>query len=133
MADTNVQSCCRELNADDGVKSWTDFLKVYLHPQSLCLVPGMWQGACDFSGFGHGSSALSSEEFREDALDRVRLFAEECDALQVPQHASMILAFLDVMWLWSIVDEVQDRLIQAQCPAITAESVPATSGQDRLA
>ena len=69
------------------MRSWTDFLKVYLHPQSLCLLPGLWQGACDFSGFGHGSSALSNSELREEALDRVRTFAEECDALQVTQPA----------------------------------------------
>ena len=65
------------------MRSWTDFLKVYLHQQSLCLLPGLWQGACDFSGFGHGSGALSNSELREEALDRVRTFAEECDALQV--------------------------------------------------
>lgn len=72
------------------MRSWTDFLKVYLHPQSLCLLPGLWQGACDFSGFGHGSGTVSSDEFREEALDRVRMFAEECDALQVTHPASMI-------------------------------------------
>ena len=65
------------------MKSWTDYLKVYLH---LCLLPGLWQGASDFSGFGHGHGVLSSDEFREEALDRVRLFAEECDSLQVACH-----------------------------------------------
>ena len=74
---------CRQLDLEGGVKSWTDYLKVYLRPQSLCLLPGLWQGAAEFSGFGHGSSVLRSGEFREEALDRVRLFAEECDALQV--------------------------------------------------
>ena len=59
-------------------------MKVYFAPQSLCLLPGLWQGAADFSGFGHGHGVLTrSEEFREQALDRVRLVAEECDSLQV--------------------------------------------------
>ena len=80
---------CRELDAEGGVRSWTDFLKVYLHPQSLCLLPGLWQGACDFSGFGHGSGVLSSGDFGEEALHRVRMFAEECDALQVTQPATL--------------------------------------------
>ena len=82
---------CRELDAEGGVRSWTDFLKVYLHPQSLCLLPGLWQGACNFSGFGHGSGAVSGGELGEEALDRVRMFAEECDALQVtpPANADM--------------------------------------------
>jgi len=74
------------------VKSWTDYLKVYLHPQSLCLLPGLWQGASDFSGFGHGHGVLSSDEFREEALDRVRLFAEESDSLQVTCHGLPIQA-----------------------------------------
>jgi hypothetical protein len=28
---------------EGGVKYWTDYLKVYLAPQSLCLLPGLWQ------------------------------------------------------------------------------------------
>ena len=84
---------CRELDKQDGVRSWTDFVKVYFAPQSLCLLPGLWQGAAEFSGFGHGHGVLArSEEFREQALDRVRLFAEECDSLQV-----MLVTFHSVL------------------------------------
>lgn len=72
----------RELDSEGGVQSWTDFLKVRLHPRSVALLPGVWQGAADFSGFGHGRGALGSDEAREDALDRIRGFAEECDSLQ---------------------------------------------------
>lgn len=64
------------------MRSWTDFLKVRLHPRSLALLPGRWQGAAEFSGFGHGRGALASDEAREDAADRIRGFAEECDSLQ---------------------------------------------------
>lgn len=70
------------------MRSWTDFLKVRLHPRSMSLLPGRWQGAEDFSGFGHGRGALVSDEAREDALDRIRGFAEECDSLQVSRVAS---------------------------------------------
>lgn len=70
------------------MRSWTDFLKVRLHPRSVALLPGRWQGAEDFSGFGHGRGALISDEAREDALDRIRGFAEECDSLQVSRVAS---------------------------------------------
>ena len=31
---------------EGGVKYWTDYLKVYLAPQSLCLLPGLWQVCC---------------------------------------------------------------------------------------
>jgi hypothetical protein len=70
------------------VRSWTDFLKVRLHPRSVALLSGRWQGAEDFSGFGHGRGALVGDEAREDALDRIRGFAEECDSLQVSSIAS---------------------------------------------
>lgn len=71
------------------MQSWTDYLKVNLHPRSVYLLPGLWAGAAEFSGFGHGRGALTSSEAREEALDRVRCFAEECDSLQA--RSSMIL------------------------------------------
>lgn len=77
-----VSALHRELDSEGGVQSWTDFLKVRLHPRSVALLQGVWQGAADFSGFGHGRGALGSDEAREDALDRIRCFAEECDSLQ---------------------------------------------------
>ena len=63
--------------------SWTDFLKAQLHPASVCLLPGLWQGVAEFGGFGAAAGLLQREELREQALDRVRLAAEECDHLQV--------------------------------------------------
>ena len=74
---------CRELDTEGGIASWTDFLKAQLHPASVRLLPGLWQGVADFSGFGAASGVLAREDAREDALDRVRLAAEECDRLQV--------------------------------------------------
>lgn len=73
----------RDLDAEGGVRSWTDFLKAELAPASVRLLPGLWQGAAGFSGFGAGAGALASDEQREGALDSVRLLAEECDHLQV--------------------------------------------------
>ncbi|BDA46653.1 Protein misato homolog 1 [Coccomyxa sp. Obi] len=83
-----IAEAARELDSEGGVQSWTDFLKVRLHPRSLALLPGVWQGAADFSGFGHGRGALGSDEARENALDRIRCFAEECDSLQGFQYFS---------------------------------------------
>ncbi|EIE19615.1 tubulin nucleotide-binding domain-like protein [Coccomyxa subellipsoidea C-169] len=77
-----ISEAARELDREGAVRSWTDFLKVRLHPRSLALLPGRWQGAAEFSGFGHGRGALASDEAREDAADRIRGFAEECDSLQ---------------------------------------------------
>ncbi|KAK9918811.1 hypothetical protein WJX75_007119 [Coccomyxa subellipsoidea] len=81
-----IAEAARELDREGIVRSWTDFLKVRLHPRSVALLSGRWQGAEDFSGFGHGRGALVGDEAREDALDRIRGFAEECDSLQGFQY-----------------------------------------------
>ena len=73
---------CRQLERPGTVRYWTDFLKVTLHPRSVLQLPGLWHGVSDFDGFGAGRQALAGEEAREEARDRIRMFAEECDLLQ---------------------------------------------------
>ena len=54
-----------------------------LHPKSVYQVPGVWHGVAQLHGFHPGVDLLHGEEAREEVLDRVRFFAEDCDSLQV--------------------------------------------------
>eukprot|EP00891_Asterochloris_glomerata_P007534 jgi/Astpho2/7534/fgenesh1_pg.00114_%23_113_t len=76
-----LEEAARGLDADSGVRYWTDYLKMHLHPRSTCLLSG-WQDGTSPQGFGEGAAGLESSETREAALDRVRFWAEECDTLQ---------------------------------------------------
>lgn len=62
---------------------WTDYLKTFLHPRSLYQLPGVWQGQGRFGAFGDGKGLFGMSEMRDDVMDRVRYWAEECDAFQV--------------------------------------------------
>jgi hypothetical protein len=58
-------------------------LQVVLHPKSIYQVSGVWHGVAQLNGFHPGVDLLRGEEAREEVLDRVRFFAEDCDSLQV--------------------------------------------------
>ena len=62
---------------------WTDYLKTFLHPRSLFQLPGVWQGQGRFGAFGDGQGLFGVSETRDNVMDRVRYWAEECDAFQV--------------------------------------------------
>jgi hypothetical protein len=64
-------------------------LQVVLHPRSVYQVPGVWHGVAQLEGFHPGVDLLHGEEAREEVLDRVRFFAEDCDSLQVGLGHSM--------------------------------------------
>jgi hypothetical protein len=68
-------------------------VQVHLDSRSIYQLQGAWTGVAELAGFGEGVWALRSEETREEVLDRVRFFAEECDSLQV----SMAL-----WWSWDL-------------------------------
>lgn len=55
--------------------------QVVLHPRSLVALGGLW-GADAGSGFGARGAAAHPAGALVEWLDRVRRFAEECDALQ---------------------------------------------------
>ena len=62
---------------------WTLDAQVQLHPHSVWEVAGVWHGGGGFGGWGDGGGVLAGEAQREDFLERVRFFAEECDSMQV--------------------------------------------------
>lgn len=61
----------------------------------------MWHGGDHFGGFGDGSAVLGGDAQREDFLDRIRFFAEECDSMQVITTANFLQHNVRVM----IMDE----------------------------
>ena len=72
----------RQLQERGAVRHWADFLKARLEPRSVWQLPGIWEGAGSFLGYGSGRGALRGEEEREEVTDRIRWFAEECDQMQ---------------------------------------------------
>ncbi|KAK9826905.1 hypothetical protein WJX81_007954 [Elliptochloris bilobata] len=83
LAAAALHAAVRHLDAGP-VRSWTDYLKVVLHPRSLVALGGLWgsEGAAFAAGFGPRAAAAAPAGALDDWLDRVRRFAEECDALQ---------------------------------------------------
>ena len=75
--------CCRALQRSGGVRYWADYLKANLDRRNVWQLPGLWEGTAEFRGYGSGRKVLRSTEASEEARDRIRFLAEECDLLQV--------------------------------------------------
>jgi len=88
----------RQLQRRGVVRYWADFLKAKLEPRSVWQLPGLWEGAASFQGYGSGREALGGggSDAREAVTDRIRWFAEECDQMQAIAHpfSPNILHFL---------------------------------------
>ena len=78
-----MRNSCRELQQPEAVNYWTDYLAARLHPASVWQLPGIFHGASDFSGYGLGRILIDTGQAQEEIAERVRLFTEECDSLQV--------------------------------------------------
>ncbi|PRW59896.1 tubulin nucleotide-binding domain [Chlorella sorokiniana] len=128
------------------VRYWTDFLKAHLHPRSVQQLAGAWHGLTPFGGWGDGGDHWRSEEQREEMMERIRFFAEECDSLQGFQVlADDLSGFgqLAAHVLQELRDDYGSSLpvmlytlhpqapLYAQ-PAAAAESAPAEARRQRL-
>ena len=60
-----------------------------LHPRSLVALGGLWGADAGSVGFGARAAAAHPAGAVDEWLDRVRRFAEECDALQARRPATM--------------------------------------------
>ena len=61
----------------------TSAAQAQLHPKSVWEVPGSWRSTAQpWDGYGDGRGVLAGTEARDELLDRIRFFAEECDAMQ---------------------------------------------------
>jgi hypothetical protein len=70
---------------DSQVDVWSDFLRTRYHPRSINVVNN-YTHRSEKSGletFPQGSTLWGGEQFSEHFVDQLRLYAEECDRLQV--------------------------------------------------
>ncbi|XP_020021743.1 protein misato homolog 1 isoform X2 [Castor canadensis] len=69
---------------EGGIRVWSDFLRVHLHPRSICMIQKYnHEGeAGRLEAFGQGESVLKEPRFLEELEDRLHFYVEECDYLQ---------------------------------------------------
>lgn len=75
----------RKYELDDKVDCWSDYLATRFHPRTITVINDYQhkdvQGS--FNTFGQGSEMWSKELFTEEWTDKCRMYAEECNTLQV--------------------------------------------------
>nr|XP_054314838.1 protein misato homolog 1-like isoform X10 [Pongo pygmaeus] len=67
-----------------SIRVWSDFLRVHLHPQSICMIQKYNHDgeAGRLEAFGQGESVLKEPKYQEELEDRLHFYVEECDYLQ---------------------------------------------------
>lgn len=81
--DSNITE--KVYNLDNDVKIWSDFLKARFHPRSITSVEEYKHNDSSnpFQNFAQGVALWDSYAIKETWADNLRLYAEECDYLQV--------------------------------------------------
>uniref|UniRef100_A0A8D1C0P7 Protein misato homolog 1 n=1 Tax=Sus scrofa TaxID=9823 RepID=A0A8D1C0P7_PIG len=69
---------------EGSIKVWSDFLRVHLHPRSICMIQKYnHDGETGrLEAFGQGESILKEPKYLEALEDRLHFYVEECDYLQ---------------------------------------------------
>ncbi|KAM5256462.1 protein misato homolog 1 [Ctenodactylus gundi] len=69
---------------EGGIRVWSDFLRVHLHPRSICMIQKYNHDGetSRLEAFGQGESVLKEARYLEDLEDRLHFYVEECDYLQ---------------------------------------------------
>lgn len=69
---------------ENSIKVWSDFLRVHLHPRSICVIQKYnHDGETGrLEAFGQGESVLKEPRYLEELEDRLHFYVEECDYLQ---------------------------------------------------
>lgn len=72
-------------NLDNDVKIWSDFLKARFHPRTIMSIDEYKHNdpSNKFNNFAQGLALWDSHIIKETWTDNLRLYAEECDYLQV--------------------------------------------------
>ncbi|XP_055979606.1 protein misato homolog 1 isoform X2 [Sorex fumeus] len=72
------------LPTEDSIHVWSDFLRVHLHPRSICMIQKYNHDgeAGRLEAFGQGESILKEPKYLEELEDRLHFYVEECDFLQ---------------------------------------------------
>lgn len=70
---------------DDTVNAWSDFLGPHLHPRSVTVVQEYQHNGKEqpFDTFSQGQNLWSKPTFNDEFTDRIRLYMEDTDNLQV--------------------------------------------------
>ncbi|EPY88673.1 protein misato 1-like protein [Camelus ferus] len=94
--------------AEGSIRVWSDFLRVHLHPRSICMIQKYNHDGCveqvegidvgepckswigfthgreagRLEAFGQGESILKEPKYLEELEDRLHFYVEECDYLQ---------------------------------------------------
>lgn len=73
---------------DNDVKIWSDFLKVRFHPRTITSIDEYKHNDSSnaFHNFAQGLALWDSYKMKEVWTDNLRLYAEECDYLQVSMY-----------------------------------------------
>ncbi|XP_036200876.1 protein misato homolog 1 isoform X1 [Myotis myotis] len=69
---------------EGSIRVWSDFLRVHLHPRSICMIQKYNHDgeAGRLEAFGQGESVLKEPRYLEELEDRLHFYVEECDYLQ---------------------------------------------------
>ncbi|XP_035923391.2 protein misato homolog 1 isoform X3 [Halichoerus grypus] len=69
---------------ESSIRVWSDFLRVHLHPRSICMIQKYNHDgeAGRLEAFGQGESVLKEPRYLEELEDRLHFYMEECDYLQ---------------------------------------------------
>ncbi|XP_004315243.1 protein misato homolog 1 isoform X1 [Tursiops truncatus] len=72
------------LPTEGSIRVWSDFLRVHLHPRSICMIQKYNHDgeAGRLEAFGQGESILKEPKYLEELEDRLHFYVEECDYLQ---------------------------------------------------
>ncbi|XP_053906628.1 protein misato homolog 1 isoform X3 [Cuculus canorus] len=82
--DPSPLALSEEAPSGGGVRLWSDYLNVHLHPKSVYVIRQyMLDGECGcLEAFGQGESLLQDPGCLEELEDRLHFYVEECDYLQ---------------------------------------------------
>ncbi|XP_038167190.1 protein misato homolog 1 isoform X3 [Arvicola amphibius] len=69
---------------ENSIRVWSDFLRVHLHPRSICVIQKYnHDGETGrLEAFGQGEGVLKEPRYLEELEDRLHFYVEECDYLQ---------------------------------------------------
>ncbi|KAG5215388.1 hypothetical protein R6Z07F_000973 [Ovis aries] len=81
---TNGRTPKPVMPTEGSIRVWSDFLRVHLHPRSICMIHKYNHDgeAGRLEAFGQGESILKEPKYLEELEDRLHFYVEECDYLQ---------------------------------------------------
>lgn len=80
---------CRQLQEPRAVNSFLDFMKARIGNKNVWQWPGTWAESGCLQGYGAGRLHFGNA-LQEDVIDRIRVFAENCDLLQAGAQPAVL-------------------------------------------